>query len=75
VRLEREERDYAIVSDGAHGYSLVHYFIAPGAQFRQLTDEGFWPLGCYDLDGVELAANDEAPGCVELHYAARHRSQ
>jgi SAM-dependent methyltransferase len=71
VALERDEREYAIVSDGAHGYSLVHYFITPPAQFRQLEEAGFEPISCSDLDGNVLASGDEAPHTVELHYAAR----
>jgi SAM-dependent methyltransferase len=71
VHLERDERDYAIVSDGAHGYSLVHYFITPEAQFRQLREEGYEPLSCSDLDGNVLAPGDESPNTVELHYVAR----
>jgi SAM-dependent methyltransferase len=71
VQLERDERDYAIVSDGAHGYSLVHYFITPPAQLRQLEEEGFKPISCSDLEGNVLASGDAAPKVVELHYAAR----
>ncbi len=71
VPFERNERDYAIVSDGAHGYSLVHYFITPESQFRQLAEEGFEPLSCSDLDGNVLSPGEEAPETVELHYAAR----
>jgi SAM-dependent methyltransferase len=71
VSLERDEREYAIVSDGAHGYSLVHYFITQQAQFRQLEEEGFDPLSCSDLDGNVLEPGEEAADTVELHYAAR----
>jgi SAM-dependent methyltransferase len=71
VALERYERDYAIVSDGAHRYSLVHYFITPEAQFRQLEQEGFQPLSCSDLDGRTLEPGETAPSTSELHYVAR----
>jgi SAM-dependent methyltransferase len=73
VTLERNERDYAIVSDGAHEYSLVHYFITPEAQFRQLEQQGFSPLICADLNGRTLGPAETAPNCAELHYVARRR--
>jgi SAM-dependent methyltransferase len=71
VGLEQQHPDYAIVSDGAHGYSLVHYFITPASQFRQLEQEGFEPLHCVDLDGREIALGEPATDRVELHYLAR----
>jgi SAM-dependent methyltransferase len=69
--LERNERGYAILSDGTHGFAFVHYFITPESQFRQLEEEGFEPLSCEDLDGEPLADGDRAPTCPELHYVAR----
>jgi ubiquinone/menaquinone biosynthesis C-methylase UbiE len=71
--LERHERDYEIVSDGSHGFTLVHYYISPQDQFRQLEEEGFEPLSCLDLDGRTLASGETAPECSELHYVARKR--
>ena len=70
-RLEQTAPDYAIVSDGSHGFSLVHYYIAPEAQIRQLTEEGFAVLGVADLDGRALGSGDAAADCSELHYFAR----
>jgi hypothetical protein len=69
-RLQRQDPDYAIVSDGAHEFALVHYFTTPEAQFRQFRDEGFEPLVCADLDGRALGPSDSAADCVELHYVA-----
>jgi SAM-dependent methyltransferase len=71
--LEKRERDYEIVSDGSHGFTLVHYYIAPEAQFRQLEEEGFEPQSCLDLDGRTLGPGDAAADCSELHYVARRR--
>jgi SAM-dependent methyltransferase len=71
--LERHERDYDIISDGSHGFRLVHYYIAPDAQLRQLEEEGFEPQSCLDLDGRTLGQGDTAPDCSELHYVARRR--
>jgi SAM-dependent methyltransferase len=71
--LEMSTDGYAIVSDGAHGYTLVHYFIDPAAQRRQLSDEGFETVQCLGLDGQEITDGDSAPTEVELHYFARRR--
>jgi SAM-dependent methyltransferase len=69
--LERHAPDYAIVSDGSHEFSLVHYYIAPEAQVRQLEEEGFAVLGVVNLDGQRVAPGDTAADCSELHYFAR----
>ncbi len=71
--LERDEADYAIVNNASHDFSLVHYFVAPEAQRRQLDAEGFEPLAVLDHDGEELRPGDTAADCIELHYAARTR--
>lgn len=70
-KYERRDHDYAIVSDGTHEYSLVHYYTSPAAQYRQLEQEGFTPLLCADLDGQAVAGEHDARGCAELHYVAR----
>jgi len=69
--IGRVLRDYALVSDGAHGFMLVHYFITAAAQLRQLAEEGFEPVSCLDLDGRALASGESAPEVDELHYVAR----
>ena len=73
VTLQRNEPDYAIVSDGSHGFTLVHYFTSAESQFRQFEQEGFAPLTCQDLDGQPLTDAYQAPSCPELHYVARAR--
>jgi SAM-dependent methyltransferase len=73
LALEQHEQDYDIVSDGSHGFTLVHYFVSPEAQFRQLEEEGFEPLSCLDLDGQTLRSGETAADCPELHYVARRR--
>jgi SAM-dependent methyltransferase len=71
--MERDETDYAIINNDAHDFSLVHYFVTPEAQRRQLEEEGFEPLAVLDLEGRELGPADTAPECLELHYVARAR--
>jgi SAM-dependent methyltransferase len=69
--LEQPGADFALVSDGAHEFSLVHYFIDPVAQFRQLREEGLEPELAADLDGRPVSSGAEAPDCPEIHYLAR----
>ncbi len=69
--LEQNHPDYAIVSDGSHGFTLAHYYVLPSDQIRQLEQEGFGVLGCADLDGRLLGEGDAAPTCSEIHYFAR----
>jgi SAM-dependent methyltransferase len=69
--LERRTADFALISDGSHEFSLVHYFIDPAAQFRQFREEGLEPELAADLDGRPLGPGDDAPDCPEIHYVAR----
>jgi SAM-dependent methyltransferase len=69
--LELDAPDYAVVSDGAHEFSLVHYFTSSEAQRRQFALAGLeFVLGA-DLDGRKLDTGYQAPDCPELHYVAR----
>jgi SAM-dependent methyltransferase len=70
-RFEHVERDYAVYNDSAHDYALLHYYISPAVQARQLADHGFELIECLDLDGRTVEVGGEAPGSPELHYVAR----
>ena len=70
-RLERHERDYALVNDQAHDYRLLHYYIGRDGQSRQLEEAGFELLECLDGDGGSVQEGGAASGYPELHYAAR----
>ncbi len=74
VGLESAGADHQIVNDGAHDFSLLHYFIARDDQQCQLERHGFDLLECLDLRGEPVAPGADAPGCVELHYVARRRA-
>ncbi len=69
--LERRTEEYAIVSDGSHNFTLVHYYVAAEEMRRQLVQAGFEVLSVRDLDGRPLGPGEEAPDSSELHYAAR----
>jgi SAM-dependent methyltransferase len=68
--MQRRGLGYAIVNDDAHGYRLLHYYIARDAQERQLEDQGFELIECLDNDGHTVARGDRAEEYVELYYVA-----
>jgi hypothetical protein len=73
-RLRKQEESgpgYALVNDLAHDYSLLHYYVSPASQRRQLAANGFELLECRDLGGRVLDVGETAPDCSELHYVAR----
>jgi SAM-dependent methyltransferase len=70
--LEQDTPAYAIVSDGAHRFKLVHYFTWHEDQRRQFAEEGFEPLLAADLGGRQLSSSYMAPDCPEIHYVARN---
>jgi SAM-dependent methyltransferase len=69
--LERHERDYAVLVDEAHDFSLLHYYISRDAQARQLSDEGFELLECLALSGAVVGPGEACAESPELYYVAR----
>ncbi len=72
--LQRRERDYAVLVDEAHDFSLLHYYISRDAQERQFSEEGFELLECLALSGEPVAAGETCAACPELYYVARPAS-
>ena len=70
-RFERTETEYALVNDDAHDYALLHYYIEPNAQVRQLAGAGFETLECLDKAARALAPGESAPSHSRIHYVAR----
>jgi SAM-dependent methyltransferase len=50
-RHEIHERDYAIVNDIAHDFTLMTYYIPVTSQVAQLSSQGFGEIEAYDLEG------------------------
>jgi len=73
--FQRQHDGYAILTDEAHEYGILHYYVGRDAQQRQLDDVGFELLECLDLDGRAVPAGELAPLHPELHYAARRRER
>jgi SAM-dependent methyltransferase len=71
LALQRIEDDYAILTDEAHDYGILHYYVGRDAQQRQLAEAGFELLDCLDLDGRAVRSGEQAPEHPELHYVAR----
>jgi SAM-dependent methyltransferase len=69
--LQRVHDDYAILTDEAHEYGILHYYIGRDAQQRQLAGAGFELLECLDLDGRAVGSGEDAAAHPELHYVAR----
>jgi SAM-dependent methyltransferase len=68
---EREEERYALVNDDAHRYVLVHYYVTPADQARQLAEEGLELVEALDAEGRRVPDGDDAAGSSEIYYVAR----
>lgn len=70
LRKEQVETpEYALVNDEAHDYSLLHYYVTPETQTRQLEDAGFTDVRVYDQWGTEIAG--KSPKSIWLYYDCR----
>ena len=69
--LEREEPDYALRNDEAHGFSLIHYNISAALQARQLADAGFTLELCMTDAAHRVDVAGPPSGEPYLHYGAR----
>lgn len=69
--LWRQEPDYAIMSDSAHLWRGIFYFIDRAAQKRQIEAAGFELVEIIAEDGSTLGAGDGAPGSGLLQYVCR----
>ena len=68
--LRREEEGYALLNDGGHEYAVLHYYIAPGAQRRQLASAGFRVIDVLDVLGRSLEPGATDPDSHHLMYVA-----
>jgi SAM-dependent methyltransferase len=70
-QMRRFERDYALLDDIGHDYSLLHYYIDRDAQIRQLQDAGFQFLEVFDTAGRTLEPESDDSLSPTLMYVAR----
>jgi SAM-dependent methyltransferase len=69
--LQRRGRDHAVLNDEAHDFSVLHYYVSPDVQERQMREAGYEFLECLDLAGRRVQRGEAAAHCSELHYVAR----
>lgn len=67
-RREVHARDYAIINDNAHEYSLLTYYIGIRQQVKQLEDVGFVSVEAYDMEGRPVSSDTDFPW---TYYLAR----
>lgn len=60
----------ALVNDRAHDYSLLHFYISPQRQARQLAEHGFRLLECLDREGAAVDPQAADSASPDLHYVA-----
>jgi len=70
-RLQEVSGDYAIVNDEAHDCGLLHYYIGPDAQRRQLRALGFDLLEILDRYGAPVPTGRRAEHSRWLLYVAQ----
>lgn len=69
--LQEDNGDYAIVNDEAHDCGLLHYYIGPEAQQRQLAELGFDLLETMDVKGSPVPPGEHGEHSRWLLYVAR----
>jgi SAM-dependent methyltransferase len=68
---QRFERDYALLNDSGHNFSVLHYYIGREAQAKQLADVGFRLVECLDEVGRTLPDGADDSAYASIHYVAR----
>ena len=69
--LQHHTADYAVLNDEAHDFSVIHYYVSPDVQRRQMQEAGYEFLECLDLAGGRVEPGEATAYCSELHYVAR----
>jgi SAM-dependent methyltransferase len=68
---ERFEKDYWILNDRAHSFSLLTYYIDRPTQERQLSGTGFETLDVYARDGHTLSEGETRNDTPWYYFVAR----
>src|SRR5690606_21164201 len=71
--LHSREGDHAAYGDSGHDFSLLHYYIGPGAQRHQLDDAGFDVIDVLDEQGAPVAGAADTAQSPHLLYVAVRR--
>jgi SAM-dependent methyltransferase len=70
-KLQTFSETHAIINAGGHNYALLHYYIDPEYQRRQLADAGFDLIEALDEFGVPLDTGGNVEGSEWCMYLAR----
>jgi len=63
---------FAMVTDSGHGFRLLHYYVDPEEQVRQLQAAGFVSIEVFDARGVARPSHaPEVSATSHVHYLAR----
>ena len=63
---------FAMVTDSGHGFRLLHYYVDPVEQVRQLQELGFLAVEAFDGRGVARSLDaPELNATPHVHYVAR----
>lgn len=69
-RFNRNEAQYALLTDVGHDYACLHYYIDREAQASQLSARGFRLLEVFTVWGASLGVDDLAESSPWLMYVA-----
>lgn len=69
-RFNRNEAQYALLTDVGHDYACLHYYIDREAQASQLSALGFRLLDVFTVWGASLGVDDLAESSPWLMYVA-----
>lgn len=67
--LEQHTRDYAVVTDSGHEYTVLHYYIARETQRQQLSDCDFTLVDTIDPEGRFVDDTDDDRAWSSLYVA------
>jgi SAM-dependent methyltransferase len=70
--FEIRHEDYSILNGDGHQFSVLHYYIDPEQQARQLSAAGFDYVECVDENGNSVDGHDSAHAGT-IHYVAKSR--
>ena len=77
LRVRRQAhacREYELINDPPHLFSIVTYYIGRQAQIAQLEREGFRVLNVFDADGHIISDGDDETVSPNFYYLAEARS-
>lgn len=69
--FRRDQREYSLLSDAGHHWSLVVYYMSAPAQLRQLAGAGFACLAAFADEGARIDPEQAVSTTPMIHYVVR----